>query len=101
MKVSKEVLESLKRELKVVEEMEAKEKRQKFILENRFKLLKERTFLLHNVCPDCKGEGGAWESCYHNDVEWVKCKRCESNPGRYIPNTLTQYIDSILLSNNE
>ena len=88
------VIGELQLQLKVIEEMEAKEKRHKYIIENKFKLLKEQTFLLYNVCPDCFGKGGTWERCYHNDVEWLKCKRCDST-GNYNTGLFTQFLNEL------
>lgn len=88
------IIEELQLQLKVVEEMEAKEKRHKFITENKFNLLKEQTFLLYNVCPDCFGEGGTWEKCYHSNAEWIKCKRCDST-GSYNTGHLTQFLNEL------
>jgi DnaJ-class molecular chaperone len=68
---------------------------EKFIEEHKYEIIIELTYANHNICPSCKGKGGRWESCYHNDVEWIECCMCKGS-GEYVKGKYDKYFQYIM-----
>jgi hypothetical protein len=87
-------LAELKKDLLKVDELEEYERIRKFVAENKFKILREDLYRIHDICPSCEGKGYTTHSIYHNDAEDVDCTRCATT-GRYNTGHLTQFLKYI------